>query len=196
MTALTSPYIWYTSRTTGVVSLVFLTLVCVFGILVSTRVGGRRIGRFEINELHRSVSMTAMIFVAIHVITTVIDTYVPIGWISSVVPYTSSYKRLPVAIGTVAFDLMLAVWLSSIVKERLNFTTWRALHWGAYLAFANAALHAYTVGTDAHARWCLYTLYGCLGLILCAVAWRILARPARAAGRTAYSPLTPPERGR
>lgn len=196
MIALTSPYIWYTSRTTGVVSLVFLTLVCVFGILVSTRVGGRRIGRFEINELHRSISMTAMIFVGIHVVTTVVDTYVPIGWISSVVPMTSLYKRLPVAIGTVAFDLMLAVWMSSLVKERMSFSSWRFLHWGAYLAFVTAALHAYTVGTDAHAHWCLYTLYACGGLIAVAATWRVFARPERAIGRTAYSPLTPPDRVR
>ena len=196
MIALTSPYIWYTSRTTGVVSLVFLTLVCVFGILVSTRVGGRRIGRFEINELHRSISMTAMIFVGIHVVTTVVDTYVPIGWISSVVPMTSPYKRLPVAIGTAAFDLMLAVWMSSLVKERMSFSSWRFLHWGSYLAFMTAALHAYTVGTDAHAHWCLYTLYACGGLIAVAATWRVFARPERAIGRTAYSPLTPPDRVR
>ena len=189
MSGLTSPYFWYTSRTTGVISLVFLTLVCVAGILVSTRVGGRRIGRFELNELHRSLSMTAMIFVGIHVITTVIDTYVPIGWISSVVPFTSPYKSLPVAIGTVAFDAMVAVWLTSLVKERLKFSSWRAVHWGSYLAFASSALHAYTVGTDAHARWCLYTLYGCLATVVVAGLWRILARPERAAGRTAYSPL-------
>lgn len=196
MSAFTSPYFWYTSRTTGVVSLVFLTVVCVLGILVSTRVGGRRIGRFEINELHRSVSMTTMIFVAIHVVTTVIDTYVPIGWISSVVPYTSAYKTLPVAVGAVAFDLMLAVWLSSLVKERLHFATWRAVHWGAYLAFVSSAVHAYTVGTDAHSHWCLYTLYGCLGLMTVALTWRIVARPQRAAGRTAYSPLHQTERTR
>lgn len=196
MIALTSPYIWYTSRTTGVISLVFLTFVCVLGILVSTRVGGRRIGRFEINELHRSVSMTAMIFMGIHVVTTVIDTYVPIGWVSSVVPYTSTYKRLPVAIGTVAFDVMVAVWMSSLIKERLNFTTWHAIHWGAYLAFVTSALHAYTVGTDAHSHWCLYTLYTCLGLVTVALTWRLFARPQRAAGRTAYSPLTPPGRSR
>lgn len=189
MTSFTSPYIWYTSRTSGVVALVFLTLVCVLGILVSTRVGGRRVGRFELNELHRSVSMTAMIFVGIHVATTVVDTYVPIGWASSILPFTSAYQRLPVAIGTVAFDVMVAVWVSSLFKERMNIGMWRALHWSAYLAFVTAALHAYTVGTDAHARWCLYTLIVCLGVVASAAVWRVMARPPRAAGRTAYSPL-------
>ncbi|NBV27101.1 MAG: ferric reductase, partial [Actinobacteria bacterium] len=97
MIALTSPYIWYTSRVSGVIALVMLTLVIVLGILISTRVGGRRVGRFEITEMHRSISLIAMIFVGIHVVTTVIDTYVNIGWVSSVVPMTSAYKRLPVA---------------------------------------------------------------------------------------------------
>ena len=40
MIALTSPYLWYTARATGVVALVLLTLTVVLGTLVTTRVGG------------------------------------------------------------------------------------------------------------------------------------------------------------
>ncbi len=193
MIGLTSPYIWYTSRISGVIALVILTLVIVLGILVSTRVGGKRVGRFEITELHRAISLTAMIFVALHVISTVIDTYVNIGWVSAVVPMTSAYKRLPVAIGTVAFDFMLAVWLSSQLKERIDPRAWRAIHWSSYASFVAAAAHAYLVGTDAHSHWCLGTEAVCVVLIVLATLWRIFARPERAVGRTALSPLNPPK---
>jgi sulfoxide reductase heme-binding subunit YedZ len=189
MIALTSPYIWYTSRISGVISLVLLTLVIVLGILISTRVGGRRFGRFEITEIHRSISLIAMIFVAVHVVTTVIDTYVNIDWISAVVPMTSNYKRLPVAIGTVAIDLMLAVWLSSQLKERINPGAWRAIHFSSYASFVAAAIHFYLVGTDVHALWGLIVLGGCLAVVLAATVWRIAGRPERAVGRTALSPL-------
>ena len=189
MIALTSPYIWYTSRISGVISLVMLTLVIVLGILISTRVGGRRVGRFEITEMHRSISLIAMIFVAIHVVTTVIDTYVNIHWISAVVPMTSSYSRLPVAIGTVAIDLMLAVWLSSQLKERIDPRAWRAIHFSSYASFVAAAIHSYLVGTDERSLWGLIVLGSCVALVLLATVWRVVGRPERAVGRTALSPL-------
>ncbi len=112
MIAFTSPYFWYTTRATGLVALVLFTVVVCLGTFVSNRVGGSAVGRFELNELHRSVSMVAMAFLVLHIITTVVDSYVPTGWLSAVIPMTSNYKRWDVAIGAVAFDLMLAVWAS------------------------------------------------------------------------------------
>lgn len=191
MTGFTSPYLWYTSRATGVVALIMLTLVIVFGILISTRVGGRRVGRFEINELHRSFSLIALLFVGVHVVATVIDTYVPIHLLSAVVPFSSFYKRLPVALGTVAFDLMLVVWVSSQLKDRIATSTWRTLHWASYASFVAAVVHAFVVGTDAHARWMLFTSLACVAVVVLATGWRVVARPERAAGRTALSPLQP-----
>jgi hypothetical protein len=49
----------------------------VLGSLVTTRVGGNAFGRFELAELHRALSIVSVVFVALHVITTVIDSYVP-----------------------------------------------------------------------------------------------------------------------
>jgi sulfoxide reductase heme-binding subunit YedZ len=71
--ALTSPYLWYTTRATGFVALILLTLVVALGTFVATRVGGTLVGRFELNELHRSVSIIAVVFLAIHITSTVID---------------------------------------------------------------------------------------------------------------------------
>ena len=116
MIALTSPYLWYTTRATGLVALVLFTVVVCLGAFVSNRVGGTNVGRFELNELHRSVSMVAVAFLVLHILTTVLDSYVPTGWLSAVIPMTSSYKRFDVALGAVAFDLILAVWASSLMK--------------------------------------------------------------------------------
>ena len=55
MIALTSPYLWYSTRATGLVTLVLFTLVVSLGTLVATRIGGTYVGRFEINELHLSL---------------------------------------------------------------------------------------------------------------------------------------------
>ena len=138
MIAFTSPYFWYTTRATGLVALVLFTVVVCLGTFVSNRVGGSAVGRFELNELHRSVSMVAMAFLVLHIITTVVDSYVPTGWLSAVIPMTSNYKRLDVAIGAVAFDLMLAVWASSLMKARISNGSWRFIHWFSWLAFVAA----------------------------------------------------------
>jgi len=185
----TSPYLWYTSRTTGFVALVLLTVVITFGTLITTRVGGRRVGRFEINEFHRMVSMVTVLFVVVHVVTTVIDTYVPIGIVSALVPFTSSYKRLPVAIGTIALLLMACVWLTSLVKERMDVHAWRFIHWFSYAAFVASVAHGFLTGTDHRTTWGLALTIGCLGVVASAVTWRVLGRTERAGGRTALSPL-------
>ena len=189
MIALTSPYLWYTTRATGMVALILFTLVVTLGMLVANRIGGTVVGRFEINELHRSVSMVALVFLVIHILTTMLDSFVATGWFSAVIPFVSHYRRLPVAIGAVAFDLILAVWVSSLLKVRLKNATWRYIHWLSWLAFAGAIAHAYLTGTDAKNGAGLLVVALCALIVLGTATWRYFARPTRAAGRTALSPL-------
>ena len=67
---------WYASRATGIVALLLLTAVLVLGILVNRQ--GRLPGlpRFAVTNLHRNLSLLAVVFIAVHVFTAVLDTYV------------------------------------------------------------------------------------------------------------------------
>jgi predicted ferric reductase len=189
MIALTTPYLWYTTRATGIVALILFTLVVSLGTLVANRIGGTIVGRFEINELHRSLSMVAIVFLAIHIITTVLDSYVSTGLISAVIPMTSAYKRVAITFGTVAFDLILAVWISSLLKLRVANSTWRFIHWFSWIGFSTALVHAYLSGTDSRTGIGLVLVSACGAVVLVAALWRFFGRPTRAAGRTALSPL-------
>lgn len=189
MVALTTPYLWYTTRMTGMVTLVLFTLVVSLGTLVANRVGGKKIGRFELNELHRSIAMVAMVFLAIHILTTLLDSYVSTGWLSPFIPLLSHYRRVGVALGAVAFDLILAVWLSSLLKARVQYRSWRFIHWFSWLAFASSIVHAYMTGTDAKDGLGLSVVVLCALCVVVSALWRFFARPTRAAGRTALSPL-------
>ncbi len=191
MIALTSPYLWYTSRATGLVALVLITSVVVLGTLVSNRVGGKKIGRFEFNELHRSLSLVAMTFLLLHIVTTVIDTYAPTGWLSALVPFVSRYDRVGVAVGAVAIDLMIAVWASSLFKSRVQPQTWRYLHWLSWLAYVGAIAHTLLIGADTRSAAGLALTAACAAAVLVAAVWRALTRPERAHRRTALSPLAP-----
>lgn len=189
MIAFTSTYFWYTTRATGIVALLLLTLVVTIGTLVANRVGGTFVGRFELNELHRSVSVVAMLFLVIHILTTVVDSYVSTGIISAFVPMTSAYKTIPIAIGAVGFDLLLCVWISSLLKVRIKNESWRFIHWFSWLAYSSAIAHAYMAGSDTRDGAGLMLVAGCAGIVLNVALWRYFARPERAAGRTALSPL-------
>jgi sulfoxide reductase heme-binding subunit YedZ len=190
MIALTSPYFWYTSRATGIVALVLFTAVAALGALVANRAGGKSVGRFELNELHRSLSLVAIIFLAFHIVTTVLDTYAPTGWLSAVVPFASRYERVGVAVGAIAFDLMLAVLISSLLKTRVRHQSWRFIHWFSWLAFASAILHAYLNGADTKNGAGLALVIACALVVLAAGVWRFVKRPPRSNGRTALSPLS------
>jgi predicted ferric reductase len=187
--ALTSTYLWYVTRATGLVTLILFSAVVALGTLVATRAGGAKVGRFELNEVHRSLSTVAMAFLVIHIVTTVVDSYVPTGWISAFVPMTSSYKRVDVALGAVAFDVVLAVWASSLLKARIANTSWRFIHWFSWVAVVVSLAHGFVTGTDSRSGIGLAVLIASALTVSSSALWRWMKRPQRALGRTAYSPL-------
>ncbi len=189
MIALTSPYLWYTSRATGIVALVLFTAVVALGALVANRVGGKSVGRFELNELHRSLSLVAIDFLG-HPHPHDRPRHVRAdGMAVGRLPFASHYERLGVAIGAIAFDLMIAVWISSLLKARVRHQSWRFIHWFSWLAFASAILHAYLNGADTKSGAGLALVVACALVVLVAGVWRFIKRPPRANGRTALSPI-------
>lgn len=87
-----STALWYTTRASGIMTLILLTATMVLGLVTVTRAKGRNWPGFVQQELHRRISIMAMVFLAIHVLTSVLDTYVHIGWVAIVVPFTSPYR--------------------------------------------------------------------------------------------------------
>ena len=118
-----------------------------------------------------------MTFTALHVVTTVTDPYASINVVSAVLPFTSPYRRIWLGLGTVAFDLLLAVLITSLFRVRVGLRAWRLVHWAGYVCWPVALIHAVGTGTDGAARWVL------AGLAACAVA--VAAGRGMAAGRTA-----------
>ena len=127
-------------------------------------------------------------FVGVHVLTTVLDTYAPIGLISVVVPFTSAYRPLWLSLGTIAFDLLLALVITSLLRARLGYRGWRLVHWFAYLAWPVALWHGLGTGTDSRLPWLLALDAAAVAAVACAVWWRlslpeIAPRPLTMAGR-------------
>jgi methionine sulfoxide reductase heme-binding subunit len=165
---------WYVTRGTGAAALVLLTASIVLGVLTSLGWKLERWPRFATAGLHRDLTLVSIAFVAIHVVTTVLDGYAPIGLQDAVIPFVSPYRPIWLGLGAVAFDLLLALIVTSLLRVRLGYRLWRGLHWLAYAAWPVALIHALGTGTDTHAGW--LKAVGVVALTLVAAA--VLARAA------------------
>ena len=167
--------LWYASRATGVVTLLLMTAVVLLGLLVTRQ--GRLPGlpRFAVTGLHRNMSLVAVVFVALHVLTAVADSYVRIPLISAVVPLASSYERLALGLGAVSLDIMIAVIVTSLLRRHLSRRLWRAVHWLAYASWPVAWLHSITASTDLRHGWLFLMAVACALLVVSAVIWRLSA---------------------
>jgi sulfoxide reductase heme-binding subunit YedZ len=171
--ATTSQAVWYLTRGTGAVSLVLLTTVTVLGIVNAVRWAPGGTPRFVLQRIHRNVSLLAVVFIVVHVATAVIDGFAPIRWIDAVVPFGSAYRPMWLGLGAVAFDLVIALVLTSLIRAQLGHGVWRAVHWAAYGSWAIAVFHALGAGTDARQPWLPALVVASLGAVVAAVVWRL-----------------------
>ncbi|HVA31810.1 MAG TPA: hypothetical protein VMU58_11130, partial [Gaiellaceae bacterium] len=81
--------LWFATRGAGIVSLLLLTAIVALGVAGATRWRSERWPRFVVAGLHRNLTLLALVFIALHVITTVADGYAPIGILNAVLPFTS-----------------------------------------------------------------------------------------------------------
>jgi hypothetical protein len=165
---------WYLARGTGVVAQLLLTVAVVLGVLNVQRYAARRWPRFVIDRLHRDVSLLVLAVLAVHIATSVLDAFAPIGLLDAVVPLSSAYRPLWLGLGALAFDLLLAVAITSLVRRRLGYQAWRAVHWLAYVSWPVAILHGLGTGSDTKQGWMLILTGLCVVAVLAAVVVRVL----------------------
>jgi predicted ferric reductase len=141
---------WYIARSTGLVAWALLTASVVWGLCISTKAFAKLVRPNWLLDLHRYLGGLATVFVGVHIVAIVADSYVHFGLFDVLVPFASSWKRAAVAWGVVGFYLLLAVELTSLVRNRLSKRVWRAVHVASFPLFLLATLHGFTAGTDAH----------------------------------------------
>ena len=175
---LTTRSLWYLARGTGVVSLVLLTAILALGIGAHTSAGTSRVPRFATALLHRNLSLLVLVFLAVHITTSVLDPFAAISWTDAVIPLRASYRPVWLGLGAVGFDLLLALAISSLVRVRLGLRIWRSIHWLAYACWPIALVHALGTGSDVRSGWLLWIVAGSVAIVLAAVCWRLAHTPA------------------
>ncbi len=182
--------LWYLTRGTGTVALVLLTLTVALGVANVRRLRTGTVPRFVLADVHRNISLLAIAFVTIHVITAVLDPYAPIRLLDAFVPLASAYRPVWLGLGAVALDLMLALAVTSMLRRRFGHRVWRSTHWLAYASWPVAVVHGLGTGSDAKTHW-LLLITGLCGLIVIGAVWvRATAGWPRNAGLKAGALVT------
>jgi predicted ferric reductase len=172
--------LWYTTRATGLVAMVLLTAAMAAGLLSSVRFEHRNWPRFVTLGLHRNLSLLALAFTVLHVLTTVLDNFVSIPVVDAFVPFIATYRPFWLGLGAIAFDLMLALIATSLVRTRMGLRSWRLVHWTAYACWPVAVVHGLGTGTDTPLRWVLALTAACVLVIVVLTLWRLaLSWPQR-----------------
>jgi sulfoxide reductase heme-binding subunit YedZ len=178
--------LWYLSRGTGAVVLLLLTVSVVLGIVDQRHWRPPGWPRFVLDALHRNVSLLVLALLAVHIASSVIDSFAPIRLVDAFLPFVSAYRPVWLGLGALAFDMLLAVLITSALRRYLGHRIWRMVHWLAYVSWPVAVVHGLTTGTDGKAAWLLALTTTCAVAVLIATWARVIAaNPEPTGQRTA-----------
>jgi sulfoxide reductase heme-binding subunit YedZ len=163
---MTSPILWYIDRGSGLAALMLLTVSVVLGVVSVARVHTPRWPRFALSLLHRNLALLALSFGVVHVVTSVLDSFVPIAAWDALIPFAASYRPLWLALGALGADLMLAVLITTALRRRLGYQAWRSAHLLSYGCWGASVIHSIGIGSDARsAVWGVMIVAACIGAV-------------------------------
>lgn len=186
---MSDPHIWwYVTRTSAILAWILLTFSVVWGILLATRLLRRVDDAGKLRDLHRFLGGLALVMTALHVASTMLDGWLQFSWLEALVPLQADYRPWPVALGILGLYALVAVYGSSLLKDRLPHGVWRGIHVLSYATVLAVSFHAGLAGTDAGRWWYLSLAVALIVFTGVAIVVRLLlaprAEPAPAATAT------------
>lgn len=165
--------LWYTTRGAGAVTLIMLSTVVVLGILSTLRLQSEGWPRFVTTGLHRNLALMTLVFLTLHIVTAVVDPFTNLGWAAALIPFSSYYRTFWLGLGVIAFELLLAIVVTSLVRGMLGHRSWRAIHWLTYAAWPIGVVHGLGTGTDTWSAWMLAITAACVAGVGVAIVIRL-----------------------
>lgn len=183
---------WYVARSSGIVAWALVVATIVWGLLLATKVLGRRPTPAWLLSLHRYLGALTVAFVGVHVGAILLDTYTNFGITDVLVPFTGAWHPAAVAWGIVGMYLLAAIEITSLLRHRMSKRAWHSVHLLSYFLFATTTVHMLTAGTDVKALVAsttavllgIATVFGSVALY----GWRNEAVEQRAVARAARVP--------
>lgn len=172
---MTSEALWALGRGTGITALGFLTVSLALGIAARSGHPLLVLPRFAVADVHRFAAVTGTLLIGLHLVLLFADPYAQLRLIDFVVPFLGAYRPLWLGLGTLAFDLLAVVIITSTLRHRLGLRVFRVVHWTAYALWPIALAHGLGNGTDAGRVWFLLFAGSCVVVVAGALAWRLRA---------------------
>ena len=167
-----SPIDWYAARAAGITAYVLLSGVVLLGLTMAAKKPFARWPRFTVEDVHRFGGLLVGSFVAIHVVTVAIDSWLPFSLQSLVVPFISRYRPIWVGLGIAAAELLIALAVTNHYRRRLPYSFWRRAHYLNFAVWSAATIHGLGSGTDRSAPWALGMYATAVTTVSAAIVWR------------------------
>ena len=191
-------FLWFLTRSSGVVALVLMLAAVADGLLFSGRATGRRLRPAWWMDLHRGLGGYALAFTGLH-LAAAFGADIGVGLAEIFVPGAADWSTGAFTWGVIATYLLALTVLTTWPRRRLRRRAWHMIHVLSVPASAMAVVHAVQLGTDALAPWFVGVLVVAVGVATYPLALRLiglthgaLAEPTRAAADvtpTAVDPL-------
>ena len=167
---------WYISRSSGLVAWMLLTLAVVWGLLLSTKTLAKSAPPSWLLSLHRHLGGLAVVFVLVHMAGLTLDHYAPFSLRGLLVPMASTWKPGAVAWGVVAFYLLVAIEVTSLLGRRFPKRWWRRVHTLSFVLFVVATVHLFVAGTERGNQAIVFSTIIVSTVVVFLVVVRLLAR--------------------
>lgn len=167
-TVTANPFLWYVTRAAATSAYITLSVTVILGLFRSlARVSRLRDSRalWLLDELHPYLAVLTLALVVFHLLSLVFDPLIPFSVLNLLLPFDQPYRPLAVDLGVLALYALAVVWLSSWVKRRIKYATWRALHYTSFIAFALVTFHGIFVGSDSATPWMWLVYLGASGIV-------------------------------
>lgn len=184
-----STWPWYITRASGFVAAAALIILILSGVGFIT---GRSFAILEpltAWATHRAIGIIFAISVSIHMLALLFDHFAPFTILQILLPFASNYHpvtlfgvnvgSLYVALGVIAFYLVAAIVISSLLWIDKKPRLWKLTHFTSYLVLIFVFIHALYLGTDltSGALRVIWIIGGCIGGVAILIR---LSRRARA----------------
>ena len=149
--------IWLAARATGIVTLLLLTFQICVGLVLShpTNKSTWKLSK-RVFPWHEHVWVFVTAFLAVHIVSLILDPYAGVGIVGSFIPGLSGYRTSPVALGTLALYAFLITAITAKYTKLLPPGAWLTIHRLSLVVFGLAWLHGMLAGTDSGALRLLY----------------------------------------
>ncbi|HET9112048.1 MAG TPA: ferric reductase-like transmembrane domain-containing protein [Ktedonobacterales bacterium] len=181
-----NPFMWYATRAAAVSAYILLTLTVLMGLARSLARVARIHVSWLVEENHQILAVITAIFVALHLLTLLLDPLIPFSALNLLVPFNEPYSPFAVGLGVIALYGMVAVLLSSWLRRRMSYGVWRTLHYASFVTFLLVTTHGIIAGSDTREAWMTLVYLVSAGLVGLGLLARIFW-PAPTPPMPAYS---------